>query len=288
MIRFQTFVALIASLLFAGCALHASTAVSSSVAATDETSACAARLVGDSGDAPGQLDALSFSVVNWNIQKGKDRQWTHDLAKQEFDVDLYILQEALAHSESWSTLASEHYRSFSEGFGFNSTVSGVMTLSATQPLAECELVALEPWFGTRKATLVTEYALTHTEQTLLVVNIHGINFTFGVSDLKNQLLKAQAIISEHEGPVLFSGDFNTWHGKRARLLDEILGDVGLTPLEFRSDHRKRFMGWPLDHIYVRGLDSIQATTHDFDSSDHNPMSVRFRLINEQDRLTTSL
>lgn len=258
------------------------------MALADETSACAERLVGKSGGASGQLDAMNFSVINWNIQKGKDQQWVHDLAKSGVDVDLYILQEAVARSEDWDTLASEHFRSFSEGFGFSSSVSGVMTLSASQPLTECELVSLEPWFGTRKATLVTEYALTNSEQTLLVVNIHGINFTFGVSDLKEQLLKAHAIIAEHQGPVLFSGDFNTWHGKRSRLLDEVLGSLGLAPLEFLSDHRKRFLGWPLDHIYVRGLDSIHATTREFDSSDHNPMSVRFRLTNEEGPLTTSL
>jgi endonuclease/exonuclease/phosphatase (EEP) superfamily protein YafD len=276
------------ALLIAGCALHAPTSESPGMVSGNETAACAARLVGTSGGASGQLDATNFSVINWNIQKGKDRQWVNDLAGSAVDVDLYILQEAVAHSEDWDTLAADHFRSFSEGFGFSASVSGVMTLSATQPLAECELVSLEPWFGTRKATLVTEYALTNTEQTLLVVNIHGINFTFGVSDLKEQLLKAHAIIAEHQGPVLFSGDFNTWHGRRSRLLDEVLGSLGLAPLEFLSDHRKRFFGWPLDHIYVRGLDSIHATTRDFDSSDHNPMTVRFQLTSEEGPLTTSL
>ena len=258
------------------------------MALTDETSACAERLVGDSGGASSQLNSLGFSIVNWNIQKGKDPDWVHELTESDSDADLFILQEAIAHSEDWDVLASGHFRSFSEGFGFSPSVSGVMTLSSTQPLAECELVSLEPWFGTRKAMLVTEYALTQTQQTLLVVNIHGINFTFGVSDLKNQLLKAHAIIAEHQGPVLFSGDFNTWHGKRTRLLDDVLGSVGLAPLEFLSDHRKRFLGQPLDHIYVRGLDSIHATTRELDSSDHNPMSVRFRLADEEGQLTTSL
>lgn len=258
------------------------------MALTDDTTTCVDRLVGDSGDTSSQLDALGFSIVNWNIQKGKDPAWVHELTESDSDSDLFILQEAVAQSDDWHTLAAEHHRSFSEGFGFRSSVSGVMTLSSTRPLAECELVALEPWFGTRKATLITEYALTNTEQTLLVVNIHGVNFTFGISDLKGQLLKAQAVIAGHHGPVLFSGDLNTWHGRRARLLDEVLGSVGLVPLEFPSDHRKRFLGWPLDHIYIRGLDSVHATTRELQSSDHNPMSVRFRLADEHDPLTTSL
>lgn len=287
--RFHNLAAATWALLIAGCALHTPTPESPETALTDETSACARRLVGDSGDASGQLNALDFGIVNWNIQKGKDPNWVHQLTESDNDADLFILQEAVAQSEDWHTLASGHFRSFSEGFGFGASISGVMTLSAIRPLAECELVSLEPWFGTRKATLITEYALTHTAQTLLVVNIHGVNFTFGVSDLKGQLLKALAVIAEHQGPVLFSGDFNTWHGRRAALLDEVLGSVDLAPLEFLSDDRKRFLGWPLDHIYVRGLDSVYATTREFDSSDHNPMSVRFRLTNDEEGLlTTSL
>jgi endonuclease/exonuclease/phosphatase (EEP) superfamily protein YafD len=155
-----------------------------------------------------------------------------------------------------------------------------MTVSAAEPLTECELVAHEPWFGTRKATLITEYALSATDQTLLVVNIHGINFALGISDLEKQFAQARAVIAEHDGPVLFSGDFNTWRSERTRVLEEMLASLGLTALEFDVDHRKRFFGWALDHIYVRGLYSENATTLQSDASDHNPMAVRLRLSEE--------
>src|SRR5210317_1589891 len=110
--------------------------------------------------------------------------------------------------------------------------SGVMTVSAAEPLTECELVAHEPWFGTRKATLITEYALSGTQQTLLVVNIHGINFALGISDLENQFAQARAVIEEHDGPVVFSGDFNTWRSQRAQVLEDMLEALGLTALDF--------------------------------------------------------
>ncbi len=269
------------TLLLYGCSVQPTAPDTAAVAGMDDTSACVASLAGNTEAVSRELDSRDFSVVNWNIQKGQDPDWVRDLAEVRAEPDLLIVQEASQHHDAWDMLVPGHFHSFSEGFGIGQNPSGVMTLSSAQPLAECDLVSLEPWFGTRKATLVTEYGLTDTDQTLLVVNIHGINFTFGVRDLENQFRKAQAIIAAHDGPVLFSGDFNTWRGKRAQMLEELVEDVGLTPLEFSADYRKRFLGWPLDHIYKRGLDTIHATTQDLDSSDHNPMSVRFRLTDEQ-------
>ena len=274
-------------LLLYGCSTLPTAPDRAAVAPIDSASACVASLVGSSRTAYRELDAADFSIVSWNIEKGKDPDWASDLAKVRAEPDLLILQEASPHHEAWETLAPEHFRSFTEGFGFNQGATGVMTVSSAQPLTECNLVSHEPWFGTRKATLVTEYGLSDTNQTLLVINIHGINFTFGVRHLEKQLQKAQAIIAVHKGPVLFSGDFNTWRGSKARMLEELVQGVGLSPLEFSADYRKRFLGWPLDHIYVRGLDTIYATTQELSSSDHNPMSVRFRLMEEQGRINAA-
>jgi endonuclease/exonuclease/phosphatase (EEP) superfamily protein YafD len=63
-------------------------------------------------------------------------------------------------------------------------------------------------------------------------------------------------------------------------LAQMLEDLGLTALDFDIDYRKRFFGSALDHIYVRGLYSEQATTMQSDASDHNPMSARLRLAEE--------
>jgi endonuclease/exonuclease/phosphatase family metal-dependent hydrolase len=131
--------------------------------------------------------------------------------------------------------------------------------------------------------LVPEHFASFAE-TLLVINIHGINFTFGVDELEKQFLQARAVIDAHDGPVLFSGDFNTWRGQRTKVLDEMLAELGLTALEYDVDHRKRFLGEALDHIYVRGLYSEHATTLDSKASDHNPMAVHLRLTEEPVRV----
>jgi len=60
-------------------------------------------------------------------------------------------------------------------------------------------------------------------------------------------------------------------------LKEMTDSLGLEMLDYDEDHRKRFLGQALDHIYVRGLEVLEATTRQVDSSDHNPMSVHLRL-----------
>ena len=251
----------------------------------DATSACIDSL-GASGVAHSRpLDSSNINVVNWNIQKRRNTAWVGELAEQMLGPDLLILQETVEANDSWQDIAPDHFASFAEGFGPDTAPSGVMTISAAQPLTECQLVAHEPWFGTRKATLITEYGLSDSDETLLVVNIHGINFALGVQDLANQFAQAKAVIEAHDGPVLFSGDFNTWRGGRQRVLEAMLHSLGLDALEYDVDHRKRFFGSPLDHIYVRGLTSEHATTMKSDSSDHNPMAVRLRLDEEPLKLS---
>jgi endonuclease/exonuclease/phosphatase (EEP) superfamily protein YafD len=249
-----------------------------------ETMACISSLAGRTDATQPELDSAGIEVVNWNIQKGRNTEWVGDLAAESMGPDLLILQEASRKTVVWQDLVPEHHSSFAEGFGPNWSPSGVMTVSAAAPITECELVAYEPWFGTRKATLITEYGLSGTDQTLLVANIHGINFTLGVRDLANQFAQVRAVIDAHDGPVVVSGDFNTWRSQRTRVLEDMLASHGLTALEFDVDHRKRFFGWALDHIYVRGLRSENATTLSSRASDHNPMAVRLRLTDDEPRV----
>ena len=252
-----------------------------------ETTACISSLAGRSDAVLPELDSTGIEVVNWNIQKGRNTAWVGELAAGKEGPDLLILQEASRKTVVWRNLVPDHHSSFAEGFGPNWSPSGVMTVSAAAPITECELVAHEPWFGTRKATLITEYGLSGTELTLLVANIHGINFTLGVRDLANQFAQVRAVIDAHDGPVVVSGDFNTWRGERAQVLEEMLAARGLTALDFDVDHRKRFFGWALDHIYVRGLRSEYATTLSSRASDHNPMAARLRLTEDQPRVTAA-
>ena len=247
-----------------------------------EPESCADRLSNEKQARLHELDSSEIRLVNWNIQKGGDPKWTEDLRSLTGEADLMVFQEAAVDSSAWETVGDEHYQSFAPGFRTLRSMTGVMTLSAAEPLAQCNLVSHEPWLGSAKATVITKYGLTGTDRTLLVVNIHAINFTFGIRDFEEQIRGALDSISAHTGPVLLSGDFNTWHPGRMDKMQKMLGPRGFVALEYDVDHRKRAFGQPLDHIYVRGLKAIEATTRRVASSDHNPMSVRLRLDNSSD------
>jgi len=239
--------------------------------------ACGNQLVGSSRSAQGELDSSDIRMVNWNIQKGGDPQWTTDLATFQGDPDLMILQEAPLDSIAWDVASADQYHSFAPGYRTSRALTGVMTVSAVEPLTQCNFVSVEPWLRSPKATVITEYGLTGTDQTLVVINIHAMNFTFGAHDFRQQIRQALSALNEHAGPILLSGDFNTWSGRRSKTLNEITDSLGLEKLDYDEDHRKRFLGQPLDHIYVRGLEVLEATTRKVGSSDHNPMSVHLRL-----------
>jgi endonuclease/exonuclease/phosphatase (EEP) superfamily protein YafD len=260
--------------LLVGCSAQPSAPDRERAQVLPETSACLASLAGTANTPSNSLNNDGFSIVNWNIRKGKHENWASDLQQLHAGPDLLILQEAPQESDAWEDLLPAHYRSFAEGFGFVPSVTGVLTMSSVAPLTECKFVALEPWLGTRKATLVTEYALTETVETLLVVNIHIINFSFGVKHMQRQLHQAAAVIEHHDGPVLLSGDFNTWGRRRAKVVETIVAGLGLVPLEYEVDYRKRWFGRALDHIYVRGLRTLHSTSMELASSDHNPMAVQ--------------
>jgi len=242
--------------------------------------ACSSQLVGSGGSAHDELDSGDIRLINWNIQKGGDPEWTTDLATFQASPHLMILQEVPFNSTAWDVIADNGYQSFAPGYRTSRAVTGVMTVSAAKPLTQCNLVSVEPWIRSAKATVITEYGLTNTDQTLLVINIHAVNFTFGTRDFEGQIQEAMSVVQDHAGPILLSGDFNTWHSQRSRVLNELTDSLKLEMLEFDEDHRKRVFGRPLDHIYIRGLEAIEATTREVNSSDHNPMSARLQMVTQ--------
>lgn len=277
-IIFASFITL-ASL--SGCAVHdKSPKPSAEMLASDihtNPAACSSRLVGKHRSTEGVLDSEDIRLVNWNIQKGGDSTWSTDLATMQSGPGLVVLQEVPLNSSAWVPSTADRHHAFSPGYRTRKSLTGVMTISATKPLTQCNFMSVEPWLRSAKATVITEYGLSNTDQTLLVANIHALNFTFGIHDFREQIRLVQSVMNHHAGPILLSGDFNTWHWRRSEIVNEMTTSLGLEMLGYDEDHRKRFLGQPLDHIYIRGLEIVQATTREVDSSDHNPMSAQFRL-----------
>lgn len=272
-----------ALLLLTACASEPSTIwvdeslVHTAVTVQTDSASCLARLGVNRRELHNKLDSSNIRLVNWNIQKGGDPEWAADFNTIAGEPHLVTLQEAALNTDAWSQVGADQYRSFAPGYLTRRSLTGVMTISSAEPLMQCNLKSIEPWLRSPKATIVTEYGLTGTSETLLVVNIHAVNFTFGTSDFRQQIEQMQSVVAAHQGPILLSGDFNTWGWRRARILQEMTEILQLELLDFEVDHRKRVFGKVLDRIYTRGLEVVESTTQDLESSDHNPMSVSMRL-----------
>ena len=224
------------------------------------------------------LDPYWIELLNWNIEKGGSADWGSELYELGVHADVLTLQEAPLVNPGWEDHVVETFHAFAPGYSTRRSPTGVMTVSTAVPLVQCNLSAREPWLRTPKATLVTEYALSGRYETLLVINIHAVNFTLGLQAFEAQLGAAADILERHDGPVIFAGDFNTWRQSRLTHLEVLIDSHGLAAVEFEDDDRKRFLGHPLDHVYVRGLEVVAAETHETRASDHNPMRVWLSII----------
>ena len=111
----------------------------------------------------------------------------------------------------------------------------------------------------------------------MVVNIHSINFSLGTESFYQQLEKIEELLSRHNGPVIFSGDLNSWSKKRMAILKDFSIRLGLKAVKFTKQHRAKYFGRNIDHIYYRQLTVTDARVIQVNSSDHNPMLVSFRL-----------
>ena len=131
----------------------------------------------------------TFSVLSWNIEKGADAGWIADLAQIAAAEHVLLIQEAVLDPNTGALPLSRDFTSwqyFAAGYRQGSTQTGVLTASPWVASHHCALTAWEPWLGTPKATSVTQYALSDTQETLVVVNVHAVNFSFGTADFEEQ------------------------------------------------------------------------------------------------------
>jgi len=223
------------------------------------------------------LDPSNIRLVNWNIRKQLNPDSDADLSRLSSDRDLILIQEASLREETINHVDATKHWSFAPGYRTNGAVSGVLTLSNIKPLTQCSFESIEPLLRSPKATSITEYSLAATDQTLVVVNMHAVNFTTGLNAFKSQFHQVARALKDHTGPVIFSGDLNTWRKKRLMIVDQFARSLGLESIEFGDepgdDHRVKIFGNVLDHIYVRGLATINTSTSSVKTSDHNPMSA---------------
>ncbi|AQA20003.1 hypothetical protein BST95_18885 [Halioglobus japonicus] len=239
-----------------------------------EVNSCGLRL-GQEEAQVGQALSGHLDILSWNMQKASNAGWAEDLASMASDVHLAFLQEASVQADIPGKLDERDiYQAFTQGYSTESLHTGVMTLSSHSPSLSCNFSSMEPWLGTPKTATVTEHPLLDSDERLLAINLHAVNFTFGIEDLEKQLRPLAGLLARHNGPAILAGDFNTWSEDRQALVDRVLARHGLAAVEFQDDQRTTFFGRPLDHIYVRGLSVEHTEVIPVESSDHNALRAR--------------
>jgi len=224
-----------------------------------------------------RLNPGMIRVLSWNIMKQFRPQLHHDLAGFSKDVDLALLQEVHVEGSGLGHFDESWHRSFTAGFRLPGITTGVMTLSGAFHRTQDSYRHAEPLLRTPKAANLSTYGLEGLDESLLVVNLHAVNYSLGLSAWRGQLEDLLSHMDSHQGPVIFAGDFNTWHRQRKQLLEQRASHHGLKEVAFEDDRRTRVFGRCLDYMFVRGLDVIDAVTHHSEASDHNPLMAMFAL-----------
>lgn len=233
------------------------------------------------------LDTGSIKILSWNVARTNHRQsWAEDyqIILEQHQPDLIFLQEVRLDVASEEISALSHMGwHFAPNFlnAVNRSYSGLLTAAHTNPKSSHTLLTehVEPVANTPKVALFTTYDLPQSSETLLTANIHAINFV-RLGKFQAQLQAIAARLLQHTGPILFSGDFNTWNRARWHSLQATTNALSLKSVIFppaSQKHLKRFLlSPPLDHIFYRGFsqEPFSATVIDtLNSSDHNPLLV---------------
>jgi len=234
------------------------------------------------GPAEQRLDPDRIAILDWNVYKGQRPGWQEDLRRFGKEKDILFLQEAPLNLPLRQVLRQHNLHwVLNSAFSYKGVETGVLLASAIQPLGSCGLRHGEPIIGVPKTILISRYGIDGESEDLLAANIHGINIALGVVNYRKQFDALFAIVEHHRGPLILAGDFNNWSKERNAVMDLLATRLSLRALAFDDEGRTRFFGVPVDHILYRGLDPVAYAIHPVTSSDHNPISVTFRLAREK-------
>ena len=219
---------------------------------------------------------LHVKFVIWNLWKGsggaKFRQEFKALVEAS---DLALTQEALLTHEMIACSAVTGYQVV-HGATYrrvDGCRDGVMTLCSAELAKAPERVisgTAEPFLKTTKASLLTYYRYGNAErETLAVANLHSTLMrrprTAGL-----EIRRVIERLEEHDGPVIFAGDFNTFSKAYLREIIKALKILDIEHVDILLDPRTRT--GKLDQVFVRGI-KINKILVDvsFKQSDHFPI-----------------
>lgn len=221
-----------------------------------------------------------YTVLSWNIEKTKDKSFYRDFNQLKNNgLDIVHFQESLLTEEfqnlvetsplNWSTAVSfKIFKNLKTGISVGSRFLIKKIKSFKSP-------DTEPITKTPKVSLFSYVKIQGTNTTLLLANVHLINFV-SIQKFKNHLNQIILEISKHDGPVIFAGDFNSWSENRKRYIMKVTRTLSLNLVDF--PRLLFYETFRLDHFFVRGITVThkKILTH-IKSSDHYPLLIKFKL-----------
>ncbi|NJM09459.1 MAG: endonuclease/exonuclease/phosphatase family protein [Bdellovibrionaceae bacterium] len=214
--------------------------------------------------------AQPFTISVWNIHKEQSHDFSQELNALFDTSDALCLQEVeltegtLAH---WATFDFAKWF-MAPAWETSRGPTGTAVLSKFQVERASNLISErgQPITATPKSSLVVYLPIEDSDDKLMVISTHALNFTF-MGPFRSQLEQVAALIRTHNGPVVWSGDFNTWNPSRWDYLFELTASLGLQPVPIEDDQR-----WlVLDHVFQRGLTVLSAEELEgWVTSDHKP------------------
>ena len=227
----------------------------------------------------GRLNFDSLKILVWNVYKLGKAGILADLDFLTHQADLSLIQEGFLTKGLLNLACSREDLNFlmAKSFSDKGINAGVITASKENPIAADYLKSpnTEPFSSIHKMTLATYYEIPESEEKLLVLNIHGINFVPHDHFVKQINVVAQTI-QVHSGPIIFAGDFNTYTSARLDFLIKKVSSLGLTQAKVKGAEYQGLL--TLDHLFYRGLELVksEALKH-VKSSDHIPLFFEFKL-----------
>ncbi|MFZ3229702.1 MAG: endonuclease/exonuclease/phosphatase family protein [Pseudobdellovibrio sp.] len=200
-----------------------------------------------------ELASKRIKVLAWNLYKGRKSEFSSIFEKLSMDKDLIMLSEATTDDPVSTAMKKINNFGwiFATSFEMKNNVgtgTSVGSYAIPKDYRYYRTIDVEPYVKSPKAIAVAEYNLPGTTQTLLALSIHGINWS-GDEALVRQLTATLPDLKQHQGPIIFAGDFNIKNPARLKLTQQILGEAGLTRVKWENPNLSK----QLDDAFTRGL-----------------------------------
>ncbi len=77
--------------------------------------------------------------------------------------------------------------------------------------------------------------------------------------------------------MIVAGDFNSWSDERMSEVSELINKLSLSRIKYPVNNKTHVFGNAIDHVFYRQLELVSNQVWQVSSSDHNPISVNFRV-----------